>query len=144
MEVKSKSTEELQKLLEEKPSNDKEVVTHSSSIDDFLRDEQIGSGQHFCENYLLYDIYLEYKPHRNKLGKKGFVQELNKHFKQVRKTKARGYMINRVFDEDRRLKAKRKDLRRAEVKRNSRVEKKQREVPKSQEGIQPSEQTTSN
>lgn len=136
MEIKSKSSEELAKLLEEKQDGSKEApVLSSSSIESFIRDMQIGDGQHFCENYLLYDLYLkDWKPSgEKKVGKKTFMQELNKFFPQRRKTKARGYLVNQVFDEDRRLLAKRRDLRRAEAKKN--VKAKQAEVSEPNEGL---------
>ena len=131
MELKSKSTEELQELLSNKVS-EKEVTTTSipSRLVTFIQDNGITEGNHYCANYLLYDIYCkEWYPKGEKVSQTKFSRELKKFLPYKRKTKSRGFLINKVYHEERRIKAK----------ENSLESQKQREAPKPQQELHTTE-----
>lgn len=112
MELKSKSTEELRELLNGASDNDVPVVTEiPTKLVSFIQDYGIKEGNHYCANYLLYDIYCrDWHPQGTKVSQTKFSRELKKFLPYKRKTKSRGFLINKVYLEDRRTIAKEHSL----------------------------------
>ena len=131
MDLKNKSTDELRDLLEQKKAEkDKPKSEIPERLVTFIQDFGLREGGHFCPNYLLYSMYCnEWYPTGKKVSQTKFSREMKSWLPYKRKTKSRGFLINKVFKEAERVKAKEESL----------EQKKQREVPEHKERVHTTE-----
>lgn len=65
----------------------------SRGIMDFITEKQVTAGEHKIPNFLIYQHYLDHKPHAAKVSKIEFFRQFNKLFTAKRSAKMRFYLL---------------------------------------------------
>lgn len=66
----------------------------SRQIQSFIQEKEIKAGEHKIPNYLIYQTYLDYKPHTPKESKVEFFRQFGKLFTSKRTAKYRSYLLD--------------------------------------------------